>query len=76
MPGFQINNSQLPQWYFYLIKLLYNRAFRIIAQTEEMKKEINKYFNIDNSKITVLFNPIDVKLMGQSNKLPDEVSYQ
>lgn len=51
--------KQLPQYYIFFIKLLYHKANIIIAQTESMKNEINKYFKIPESKIKVITNPID-----------------
>ncbi|NHZ84468.1 MAG: glycosyltransferase [Planctomycetia bacterium] len=68
MPSAQFNNKQLPCYYIWLIKLLYPRADFIIAQTEAMKKEIYQVFNIRQSKIAVLTNPIDTRFINDNVK--------
>jgi len=54
-----IKYNNLTKWHIFLIKLLYQKANKIIAQTEEMKEEICKYFKIDCYKVEVLINPVD-----------------
>jgi len=66
MPSAQFNNKQLPRYYKWLTKLLYPKADFIIAQTESMKKEIIQFFNISDSKIKVLTNPIDTKYINDN----------
>jgi glycosyltransferase involved in cell wall biosynthesis len=63
MPSAQIKNKHFPQYYFWLIKLLYKRADFIIAQSEEMKEEIIKYYNQPKNEIIVTINPIDEDLI-------------
>lgn len=43
-------------------------ADKIVAQTEEMKKESAAFYNLDFSKITVLKNPIDKELIDSKIK--------
>jgi len=59
LPSAQIKYNNLTKWHIFLIKLLYQKANKIIAQTEEMKEEICKYFKIDCYKVEVLINPVD-----------------
>lgn len=51
-----------------LIKLLYPKADEIILQTEEMKDEIMKNVKLDNDKVHVVFNPIDVESIESNLK--------
>lgn len=44
-------------------RLLFRKAFKIIAQTEEMKREIQNILHINESKILTLNNPIDTQLI-------------
>lgn len=69
--------KKLPRYYIFLIKLLYHKANIVIAQTESMKNEINKYFKIPESKIKVITNPIDhqyidSQLQSSKNPYPQE----
>ena len=59
LPSAQIKNKTLKWWHIFLIKLLYKRADKVIAQTSEMKEEICEYFAIKCDKVEVLINPID-----------------
>lgn len=43
----------------FLIKKLYPNADAIILQTDEMKQEIMAALNVEESKLHVIFNPID-----------------
>lgn len=43
----------------YLLTLSYSRAYKIIAQTNEMRLMMIDYYKLDPSKIFVLHNPID-----------------
>lgn len=59
-----------------LIAKLYPRASCIIAQTEEMKQELVDQMHIQEEKIVVFHNPIDVqtidkKISGSENPFPD-----
>lgn len=45
----------------FLYKILYDRSDCIIAQCEDMKKDILKCCNIKNNNIVYIYNPVDVK---------------
>lgn len=47
------------------MRLTYQKADAIIAQTQEMADELIKVFHIDKAKVTVLQNPVDTKLIDQ-----------
>lgn len=56
--------------------LLYKKAYKVIAQTEEMKKEIIERYHISSQKTYVITNPIDkelieTKLKGSINPFSD-----
>ena len=67
MPSAQFGNNYLPRYYLWLMKLLYRKSDYIIAQTSEMKEEIEKYYSSPKNEIIVTINPIDTKDI--SNKL-------
>lgn len=48
-----------------LMRCLYKRAYRIIAQTPEMKQEIMEHYRVSTTKVCVIFNPIDADLIRQ-----------
>lgn len=66
LPSYQMKYQHLSKFYYPLIKLLYPRAYKIIAQTAEMKDEIYKYYCIPKEKIIVFKNPLDKKLIKQN----------
>lgn len=68
MPSAQISNNHFPKYYFWLIKLLYRRSDYIIAQTEEMKEEIIKFYSPPKNEIIVTSNPIDESLIGEQTR--------
>lgn len=45
----------------YLIKILYNKADLLIAVSEGVKQELIQDFNINPSKVKVVYNPVDVE---------------
>ena len=61
MPSAQFGNNYLPKYYLWLMKLLYRKSDYIIAQTSEMKEEIEKYYSSPKNEIIVTINPIDGK---------------
>lgn len=61
MPSNQI--GLLPKSTLFAVKLFYPKADNVIAQTEEMKKEMIEYYNIDPRRINVLVNPININLI-------------
>lgn len=65
-PKLLVENNE---WNFimkYLLDKAYQNADVIIAQTPEMKNEIEKYHHINSNKIIVFLNPIDCKLIDNS----------
>jgi glycosyltransferase involved in cell wall biosynthesis len=48
------------------IRFLYPYAYKIIAQTEEMKKMMIEYYKLKSEKITVIHNPIDYQKIDKS----------
>ncbi len=50
------------------IRILYPKAYRIIAQTEEMKSQMIKSYKLKEEKIRVVNNPLDSALIDQSIK--------
>jgi glycosyltransferase involved in cell wall biosynthesis len=60
-PKLVIENNSLSRFKRILLKLAYKKANLIIAQTPEMKEEINKYHNINNDNIEVFLNPLDLE---------------
>ena len=59
LPSAQINNNSLAPLSQKLVRLLYPRAFRVIAQTDEMNAEIHTHFGVPKDKIITLMNPLD-----------------
>ena len=55
------NEISKPMKYF--IDRAYKNATRVLAQTPEMKEEINEYHFVDDAKIDVFLNPIDTKMI-------------
>jgi glycosyltransferase involved in cell wall biosynthesis len=68
LPSAQIKNNNFTWWYKTMIKILYPRAYKIVAQTDEMNKEIHKYFGIKKEKIITLINPIDKETIDKNLK--------
>lgn len=59
LPSAQIKNKSLTFLDKVLIRILYPRAYKIVAQTDEMNEEVYKYFGIKKTNIVTLINPID-----------------
>lgn len=51
-----------------VIKLLYPRAYKLIAQTQEMKNLMIDFYNLNPKKISVLNNPIDTIAINEGIK--------
>lgn len=51
-----------------LIKLLYNKADKIVVVSELIKKDLIKSFNIKKEKIEVIYNPFDCKKIERLSK--------
>lgn len=79
LPSAQIKNNNFTWWYKTMIKLLYPRAYKIVAQTPQMNKEIHKYFGVKKEKIVTLINPIDKETIDknlQNSTNPFEDGYK
>lgn len=59
MPSVQLQNGYMSAKVKFIIKLLYPFAYKIIAQTKYMKKDIETVYNIDENKVIAINNPID-----------------
>lgn len=57
-----------------LVKTTYRWADKIIAQQDEMKKEIIDFAKVNPAKVTTLHNPIDTNII--SNKIKEENPYK
>ena len=65
------NNNGLHDLRFdnaFLIKKLYPNADELILQTDEMKDEIMNYVRLDEKRVHVIFNPIDVESIEKKLK--------
>jgi len=64
-PKLLLENNQISSFLRFFVEKAYKKADLVIAQTPEMKIELNEYHNIDINKIKVFLNPIDTKLIDQ-----------
>lgn len=65
------NNNSLTSLRFddkWLVKRLYPKADAIILQTNEMKEELCQSTQIDDKKVHVIFNPVDVDTINEQLK--------
>lgn len=65
MPSNNLYNGLKIKIMEYLQRRLFRKAHSIIAQTDEMKKEIACMFDVDEKKITTIENPIDTELIDR-----------
>jgi len=68
MPSLLIHNGQLNKIKLIIIKFLYQFAYRIIAQTDEMKYDIIQTYGLTDRKIITIYNPIDYDFINKSIK--------
>lgn len=66
MPSLQIIENKLYGWRFFLMKKLYKKVDKIIAQTHEMKSELVDYYRIPSHKIHTINNPIDIAYINEN----------
>jgi len=59
MPSRQIQSGALRSWRRTLTQLLFRSADVVIAQSEEMAKELFHYFKLKPKKVQTLTNPLD-----------------
>jgi len=65
-PSIEKKEGKLNGWRYLLMKLFYRRVDKIIAQTEEMAEELERFYNIKKEKIKVIMNPVDTKHIDES----------
>jgi glycosyltransferase involved in cell wall biosynthesis len=65
MPSAQFGTNHFPRYYLWLMKIFYRFSDYIIAQTEEMKSEIERYYSSPKEEIIVTINPLDTNLIQE-----------
>ena len=63
MPQVKLDNGAMSEKTVFLIRKLYKRAFRAVAQTNEMKDEMINVYGLNPDKIVTLINPVDSESM-------------
>jgi len=72
----QSNTGFFGKFYNFLIKLLFNRAERIIVVSRGIESELVKNFGIKKEKIQLIYNPIDVEKIQNMSQETLESKYQ
>jgi len=72
MPSDDIRSGGLSGWRFWLVKVVYRYADAVIAQTQEMARELNQHYKIPKERIHQITNPVDrgyieTCLIGEKN---------
>lgn len=67
-PKLLLKNNQISSLMRKLVERAYRNADKVLAQTPEMKTEINTYHGTDIAKIDVIFNPIDIQFIESKLK--------
>jgi len=62
--------------YPFLVKILFNRAKKIIVVSKGLEKELIKDFKIKEEKIKVIYNSIDIEKIKKLSEEPLEAEYQ
>lgn len=81
MPGASSSDDGVPAFQKRLLRLLYPRARRIVAQNSAMREAMTEVFRLPAERIEVRINPVDgdlirSKVEGRSNPLdPDRVNF-
>lgn len=70
------NTGFFGKFYNFLIRLLFNRAERIIVVSKGIESELVKNFGIKKGKIQLTYNPIDVEKIQKMNQETLESKYQ
>ena len=52
----------------HMVRLLYNRAFKIVVPSELMKSDLSENFSVEKSKIAVIYNFIDQEQIKELTK--------
>ena len=66
MPSLLIKNRELTKTNLILVKFLYKYAYKVVAQTDEMKKDISETYSISEKDIITILNPIDYNFINKS----------
>ena len=72
MPSLLIKNRELSKIKFILVKILYKYAYKVIAQTDEMKKDLVKVYNLPQKKIHTIYNPLDYDYINKSANIGED----
>ncbi|MBG9814565.1 hypothetical protein ABD68_24325 [Bacillus endophyticus] len=62
--------------YKILIKLLYNKANKIVAVSKVIKQDLIKNYNIRREKVTVIYNPYDIEKIQSSANINIEEKFK
>lgn len=71
-PLLSLKSGYMSKKVLFMIKLLYPRATKIIAQTKYMKEEIENIYNIQKDKVVAISNPLDKESI--KNSLSNQIS--
>jgi len=66
-PKLVFKYNEMGKIFKFLLDLSLKKSDLIVAQTPEMKKEINQYHSVNSSKIEVFINPINKRLIDKSS---------
>jgi len=72
-PKLTFQYNEMGSIFVLLLKHTLKNADQIIAQTPEMKDEIEKYYSVKRNKIKVYINPIDTVLIDESIHEPMDI---
>lgn len=59
-PRLEVKNGILPSWKLFFYSIVYKSANYVVSQSHEMGEEAKFYFGINEKKIKILINPLDV----------------
>jgi len=59
-----------------IIKFLYNRAYKIIVNSEGIKRDLIKRWKINSKKIKVIYNPVDITNIQRLKKEKIDVNFK
>lgn len=62
--------------YLLLVRILFNKAKKIVVVSKGLKQELIKNFRIKEEKIKVIYNPIDIKKIKKLSEEPLETEYK
>jgi glycosyltransferase involved in cell wall biosynthesis len=59
-----------------LMKLIYNRSSKIVAASQGIKEDLIHTYQLDQSKISVIYNPVDLLYIREMSAAPLEKDYE